>query len=230
MSLQQSKPKRLKAQPTPKQLLDAIPTNTATPAVTATPTVDPVFAARLDHFNDLLNSLHEENYIVYDEGEYAIIDDFNESWAQLGYYQWVPTGYSPSSFVVRTNASWESASTTADWWTSGCGFVFREGSDSHYLFYLALDGNAYLIRNTSSGLVLLGQGYYGNVGTPSGKAELMLVANGDQLTLFVNGQRVYSRKDSSLSGGKLNLTLLSGTNKDFGTNCEMKNIDLWIMD
>ena len=38
------------------------------------------------------------------------------------------------------------------------------------------------------------------------------------------------RQDMSLEEGELSLTLLSGTNKDYGTRCEMTNIELWELD
>ncbi len=55
----------------------------------------------------------------------------------------------------------------------------------------------------------------------------MLVVEGRVFKYFVNGERVLTRESASMPAGRLNLTLISGTNKDFGTRCLMKNIELW---
>ena len=51
-------------------------------------------------------------------------------------------------------------------------------------------------------------------------------------TVLVNGDVVgeYSLPQSRLLEGNFGLSLLSGTNKDFGTRCEMTNIHAWIPD
>jgi hypothetical protein len=45
----------------------------------------------------------------------------------------------------------------------------------------------------------------------------------------VNDQRVLTAHDGSLSSGLLNYTLLSGTNRDFGTRCTMHHVELWTL-
>jgi len=172
--------------------------------------------------------LEDDGYLTSSEGAFFALPDFVQSWAQLGWYKWWHTNYAPEDFVLRADAAWRSASTTADWWTSGCGFVFRiKDNDDHYLSYLGLDGRAYfsvlrkgLIYNASSAR-------YGKLDTPDGKAQLMLVAQGSHFDFFVNDTHVYSKVDKSFDDGRLALTLLSGTNKGFGTHCTMRNIELW---
>lgn len=71
----------------------------------------------------------------------------------------------------------------------------------------------------------------GVVDIPEGSAELILLVNGDKIYFFVNGEEVYNSSDALLTGaldsGDLTFILMSGTNKDFGTRCQMKNTDLW---
>ncbi len=177
---------------------------------------------------EVVAQLVDEGYLTSSEGAFFALPDFVQSWAQLGWYKWWPTNYAPADFVIRATVAWRSASTTADWWTSGCGFVYRiTDDDDHYLSYLGLDGRAYfsvlrkgLIYNESSAR-------YGKLETPDGKAQLMLVVQGSHFDFFVNGAHVYGKVDKSFDDGRLALTLLSGTNKGFGTNCAMRNIELW---
>ncbi|NIS82360.1 MAG: hypothetical protein GTO14_19620 [Anaerolineales bacterium] len=175
--------------------------------------------------------LFNEGYLGKTEGAYFTVSDFDESWAQINWYQWWQTGYAPEDFVIRADASWDSASDTANWFSSGCGFVFREdGPENHYLAYLGLDGNVYFARSVRNNWSLLGTSWYGRVDVPSGEAEIVLIAEGDRFTFLVNGKRVANRVDGSLAQGNLALTLLSGTNAGYGTRCQMTNIELWVLD
>jgi len=177
---------------------------------------------------DAVQKLVADGYLSKSDGVFHALDDFDESWAQLNWYRFWDTDYSPSDFVVRANAKWVSASRTADWWNSGCGFVFREQSeDNHYLAYLGLDGRVYFSAFRKGVFVDLGGATYGKVDVPEGEAQIMLVVAGDKFVFFVNDKRVYSKTDRSFKSGALALTLLSGTNKDFGTRCHMTDIELW---
>lgn len=180
---------------------------------------------------DLIQELYSNGYLSTTAGTYYALEDFDESWAQINWYMWFYTGYSPTDFVIRADAAWDSASTSANWWASGCGFVFREdGVPNHYLAYLGLDGYVYFARTVRDKYASLGYSYYGRLDTPKGQAQIMLVVEGTYITFFVNGERVHARQDQGLKSGNLALTLLSGINKDFGTRCQMTNIELWELD
>lgn len=176
----------------------------------------------------LVQELYAEGTVGRTQGEYFAIDDFDESWPQLNWYQYWGTGYSPRDFVLRANLAWDSDSSTADWWNSGCGFVFRaEDNDNHYRAYLGLDGNVYFNRYFKGVFSDLGGSYFGPVDVPSGTAQVMLVVDGSTFTFYVNGKKVHSRSDTGISSGELAMTLASGTNKGFGTRCQITNIELW---
>ena len=179
----------------------------------------------------LVQELNRDGYLSTTAGTYYSLEDFDESWAQINWYMWWYTGYSLTDFVIRANAAWDSASTSANWWTSGCGFIFREdGVPNHYLAYLGLDGYVYFARTVREKYASLGASYYGRLDTPKGQAQIMLVVEGTKITFFVNGERVHTRQDQGLNSGNLALTLLSGINTGFGTRCQMSNIELWELD
>jgi hypothetical protein len=179
----------------------------------------------------LVQELYTDGHLSTTAGTYYSLEDFDESWAQINWYMWWYTGYTPTDFVIRANAAWDSASTSANWWTSGCGFVFREdGVPNHYLAYLGLDGYVYFARTVREKYASLGTSYYGRLDTPKGQAQIMLVVDGTNISFFVNGERVHTRQDQGLNSGNLALTLLSGINTGFGTRCQMSNIELWELD
>jgi hypothetical protein len=178
-----------------------------------------------------VQQLAEAGVLENIEGRYYPLGDFDQSLAQLNYYQPFTTGRSPSDFVIRADAAWESASNTADWWNSGCGFVFRGTREGdHYMIYLGLDGYVYMLRVVDGNYAEMGSSYYGKVDLPAGEARLMLAVQGSQMAFFVNDVQVHQRNDSRLRSGILGYTLVSGTNKDFGTRCQMTNVELWELD
>jgi len=175
-----------------------------------------------------VQSLFEEGYIDTTEGKYYALPDFDRSWAQINWYRYWRTERKPSNFVLRTDASWDSASDIANWFNSGCGLVFREDNGENYYYAsLRLDGSVRFRRKVNDIVTDIGTAYYGPLGVPEGGAEILLIANHDWIKFFVNGELVHQRQDSALEGGYLAMTLSSGTNSGYGTRCMMKNIDLW---
>jgi Skp family chaperone for outer membrane proteins len=193
---------------------------TATAKAEKTEQVRPIY--------ERVQQLYEDNAISTKNGKYHRVDDFNQSWAQINWYQWWRTGLKLENFVVRVDAEWESASKIANWFASGCGFVYSEnGTYDHFASFLALDGNVYNHRVRSGVSSNPAGGYYGTVGTPNGSAELMMVVDQTIVSFYVNGKRVSRFSDSTISKGDFALTLNSGTNLDYGTRCKMSNIDVW---
>lgn len=174
-------------------------------------------------------ALEEGGLLTKHEGRKIELEDFDEEWAQINWYQWLRTGYSPTDFVIRTDASWESASDKANWFSSGCGFVFREkDADNHYVIYLSMDGIVELTRVKNGNQTVVGRSKSRYpVEKPADSANLMLAVQGDEIMFFVDGYLMLHQRDTALDSGNLALTLMSGTNKDFGTRCTMENIELW---
>ena len=174
--------------------------------------------------------LKKQGVITRTDGTYHSISNFDESWAQLLWYQYWSTEYSPADFVISAHTEWESASRVADWYASGCGFVFRETDENnHYLIYLALDGNVYLKAYVDGEFHELGKEYYGQIDFVQDQADVLLAVDGSQITYFINGKQVFQRENSELSSGGLYLTVVSGTNADFGTRCQITDIELWAL-
>ena len=86
--------------------------------------------------------------------------------------------------------------------------------------------------------------YYRSIGPTRGTGRVKLDNPADRqveadFTLIVKGAYAYVLVDEEVVGeytlaqsknlhGRLGLSLLSGTNKDYGTRCEMTNLHLWI--
>lgn len=176
----------------------------------------------------LVTDLHQQGLLTDPQGRYQALQPFEATWAQINYYDLLLTGYAPTDFVLRADMQWESASERANFWNSGCGFVFRMNArGDHYLVFLGLDGNLYFYRKLDETISRLGSAPYREGLSVSGSSQMTLAMEGQTLTVFVNGEQVYRQSDETFSTGLLGYALISGTNKGFGTRCLMTNVELW---
>ena len=229
------------AQPTPTSTPQPTATKTLTPTKTATPTRTPIptktpnLAAtkRADELNAEVQTYYDQGYLSTTEGRFRELDDFKEEWAQLGWYSWWLLNDTTSDFFMKAHFKWTSAYKSAD--ISGCGFVFAvEQNDNHYAVFLD-KSKVYFLESTyytrrygptrGTGVV-----DFENPADHPIEADFTLIVKGAYAYVLVNEQNVgeYTLAQSKNLRGRLGLSLLSGTNKDYGTRCEMTNLHLWI--
>lgn len=236
------------AAPSPMQMQQqpATPVNTVPPQPTAEipptpnpvqqPTVGPDQSSSLvpTDFQQVVERYYKKGYLSSTKGEYHHLDDFSKDWAQINFYDLTDTGFSPEYFLVKAHFDWQSAIRNPD--PSGCGFAFHKQGNDTYLFFVDKDyvllgsWNGTTNRFTRIGTTS-GTGWVG-LGNP-GSADVALVVNQKKAYAFVNDQLLgsYTLDTDWLTGpGDLDYTILSGTNKDYGTRCNMTKVDLWIMD
>lgn len=219
-----------------------VPTSTALPAPTMTvvptntprPSATPNLAAtqKYEAVNQEIQSYYDLGYVARADGNIQELDDFSVEWAQLGWYQWYPLGKEVSDFSLSAHFKWMSASKTAD--ESGCGFAFAIQPDfGHYAVFLDRNKIIFLDADSSYG------SYARSVGKTSGsgrvkfdnpaEADFTLIVNGIDAYVLVDKELIgkYTLAKSRILQGDVGLTVLSGTNKDYGTRCEMTNIHLF---
>ena len=222
-------------EPTSTKVVTLTPTITLTPSRTPRPTRTPNLAAtqRSEELNAEVQTSFEKGFLATDQGRFRELDDFKEEWAQLGWYSWWLLNDTTSDFYMKAHFKWSSAYQSAD--ISGCGFVFAiEKNEDHYAVFL--DKSKVYFVETSY--------YYRSIGPTRGTGRVKLDNPADQpaeadFTLIVKGAYAYVLVNEEVVGeytlaqsknlrGRLGLSLLSGTNKDYGTRCEMTNLHLWI--
>lgn len=54
---------------------------------------------------EVVQDLEANGHLSATSGTYYPLADFDESWAQINWYQWWPTGYTPTDFVIRADVS-----------------------------------------------------------------------------------------------------------------------------
>jgi len=222
--------------PSPSASATITPTATRTPRPSPTlrPTQTPNLAAtqQAEELNVIVQEYFEKGYLATTDGRFRELEDFSYDWAQLGYYNWLPLRDSASDFFLSAHFKWDSAFKNSD--ISGCGFIFGlQPNDDHYAVFLDRQKVLFLITDHTVGFSrpvspTRGTGIV-KFDYPA-EADFTLIVKGAYAYVLVNGEvsAEYTLAQSRSSKGGIGLTVLSGTNKDYGTRCEMTNMHLWL--
>ncbi len=215
---------------TPVPTSTRIPTNTPTPTRTPTPTKTPNLALtkQAEDLLTVLQDFEEKGYLTTTQGKVHGLDPFNEEWAQIDWFRWWPQDVDEKNFVFKSHFDWTSASFTPE--DSGCGILFglQENNDyyavfltsSRILFMMKRGERLYEVGKTSGS----GRVKYDN----PAEADFVIAVNDQKAYVSVDGDvTVYTLSRDQTTEGHLAFSLLSGTNKDYGTRCEMTDSVLW---
>lgn len=224
--------------PTPTATITLTPTNTPRPSPTPRPTKTPNLAAtqRMEGFNAETQSYLDAHYITSLDGKVKEFEDFSYDWAQLNWYNWLSLGEKAADFYISAHFKWSNAYRQAN--PSGCGFLFAiQDNGDHYavfldrsrIIFLDADHRAEYSRavGLSSGT---GRVKFDNPADNPVEADFTVIVKGTQTYVLVDGKLIGTYLLSTFRDldGEIGLSVLSGTNKDFGTRCEMTNIHVWI--
>ena len=219
--------------PQPTVTNTVVPSKTPKPTSTPRPTRTPNLAAT-QQFNDMqaeAQKYADLGYIPSAEGKFKVFGDFEYEWAQLGWYKPFALGQRAKNFFLSSHVAWESAYKNAD--ESGCGIAFAvQNNGEHYAVFLDRSKILFLDadnRYSYSRPVGLTRGTGRVKFTPPAEANLTLIVNNGYATVLVDGDVVgeYTLSQSRNLNGDLAVTVLSGTNKDYGTRCKMTDIHTW---
>ena len=207
-------------------------TNTPIPTETPLPTSTPNLAAtqQAEVLQSLLASFQEKGLLQATEGTFKTIPDFKRASANKGYLEDITdTGETTGDhFVFSAHFKWSSAISTPD--RNGCGVVFgMQDNEDRYAVFVDREIILFVLkRGTYHYRVGRTNGPSGpKMGTPT-DLDFALLVNGHMAYVSLNGTITsYTLSADQTAAGKLALTLLSGTTRDYGTRCEMTNIVVW---
>ncbi len=222
--------------PSPSASATITPTATRTPRPSPTlrPTQTPNLAAtqQAEELNVIVQEYFEKGYLATTDGRFRELEDFSYDWAQLGWYRPFLIQDGVGDFFLSAHFKWDSAFKNSD--ISGCGFIFGiQPNDDHYAVFLDRQKVFFLITDHRVGFSkpvspTRGTGIV-KFDYPA-EADFTLIVKGAYAYVLVNGEvsAEYTLAQSRSSKGGIGLTVLSGTNKDYGTRCEMTNMHLWV--
>lgn len=178
-------------------------------------------------FLNTLQQLKENGSIPVSEGQITSYASFSDSYTNMGTAKYY-TITEADHFVLSSKISWLSAFSAPNGAVSGCGFIFGAGSDANNYLMTSIRMNGYIYFNglNNGNRLSYGQQY---VTTPSmqGEGLLTLIVDGSSVSIYFNGNLVSNRNDVVIPGNGIGFSILSGTNKDFGTQCTFEDIFLY---
>lgn len=179
-------------------------------------------------FNEILSQLRTDGIVPNRNGSITAYDDYIDSYANMGAAQCIPVT-NAEHFVLSSKIKWLSASNTPNGPVSGCGFIFGADSSTggYLMISLRMDGKAYFtgFKPYSTNLSY-GAQFFTN---PSmiGEAQLTLAVDGDTVVIYVDGEQIFNKHEVATQGNELGFAILSGTNREFGTQCTFEDIYLY---
>jgi len=207
----------------------------STPIKTLQPTSTPnVIETQnyVDLFSDV-QKFKNDGLIPSTSGNYRVLYDFYNNTVARGYIEYWFSDIKAKYFVYKAHLSWSTAGVTSD--TSGCAIVFAGNARGNmYDFYgVVLDRSRIFFSSTYAGHYYdigksRGTGKVDIIGDPA-EADFMLVVYDYKASVFVNDEFVgeYALSKDRKLEGEFDYGIMSGTNKDYGTRCIIRNSRMW---
>lgn len=213
------------------------PTATSVPTATPPPTETPDLAATKTAagLQARIQGYVKNGYLASDQGSFVQLQDSTDSFAKKNYLRYSSAGYDSQvkNFAVWAHVGLTSASPVNYPEYSGCGFTFRvnDAGDAYTLMVIKDRVLMTACRNNTCKEVgkTRGSGRLGYQG--DFEASVDLIVNDTDARVLVDNQLIgeYTLSSDYLTDpGYLGYSIISGTNKDYGTRCTYNNAGLWI--
>jgi hypothetical protein len=225
--------------PTQTTVVVSTPSSTARPQTTPsrtprpTQTVDIAATKASEEVMARVQQYFENGYLPSTQGELYPMDDYILELASIDAFDF-GSGYDGvQNFAVWTDVYWENASPVNFPEKSGCGFAYRIQENGNG--YIAILSNEQIVMDLCDDVscrpigTTRGTGRV-QFGDPA-QASLSLVVNENHAYVLVDEQFIgeYTLLTDELrEPGSLLYAILSGSNREFGTRCELSNAGLWV--
>jgi hypothetical protein len=181
--------------------------------------------------SNIIHVLYDEGAVTELGGVYKQIDDFTTTFNKSGYYQMHYSNYAAKYFVLRANLLWDNAGEEISYPTAGCGLVFAyQDINNHYRVFLNLDGNVRLHHMQNGEFTIASIDYVGPLKQPAGHANIILAVDAGMISVYINNQLITRYYDENIQEGDLAYAVAAGSNINYGTLCEFKEIELWTIE
>jgi hypothetical protein len=216
------------------------PTKTLRPTSTPKPTKTPNIAATQAMENTLerIGGYQEAGYLNSTDGTFFELEDYFREMAKMNYLDVDFAGYEDlvQNFAIWGHIKMQSAREVSGYEYSGCGFSFRINPDNFDGYTVHLTESSILMSYCDSSV-----GRCGRIGKTRGtgtvdldnptEADMAVIVNGTQAYAFVNDEFIAEYTlftEKLLDPGYLLYSIISATNADYGTRCEITDAGLWI--
>ena len=181
-----------------------------------------------NEFQNLVAYLKQSGVIPESNGNFRYHEDYENEWAYIKWYQW--EGFDEAkNFVISADLEWHSASNTPNFADAGCGFVLRaEDTNNNLYTALNMDGKVHFGGIYEGSWLGYKSFSYGSHST-KGKAQLVVVADNGTISAYVDGSFIGQQTNVAINrSGSLAFSTWSGTNMDYGTRCNFRNVYYYV--
>jgi hypothetical protein len=225
--------------PAPKNTLPP-PTNTVAPTVTLYPTQPPNATETQQAASNqaTVQKYVAAGYLTSTNGTFTPLTASTFNMAQKNYLYLSDAGINDliGEFAAWADLQWESASKVSSPEYSGCGFAFRYQNNGDGYTAMLTENSVLLTscqaakghfcdrigKTKGSGTVAISEPY---------QAHFELIVSKGFAYVLINGEFIGSYAllpDKIVAPGYFLYTLISGTNKDYGTRCTISNGTLFV--
>ena len=178
-------------------------------------------------FSEFIKQLKTDGIIPNTDGTITSYGSYEKNIAKFGYWEGIPL-LEADHFVISAKFKMNASTKSTDVMNAGCGFFFDtlSGGSQYMMVSARMDGNAYLQGYRNYTKLSYGNYLYGSASTDQ-EGSMTLVFNGSRATFYINGRNILSRGDLPVIGNSVGLSILSGTNYDFGTGCSFDEINVY---
>ena len=197
----------------------------ATPTRHPTRTKAPDAAATVEseQFSEMMLTYFDDKFLQTVDGEYYPLEDYVDNLAHRGYFSWSTYDVNIRNFVLHTNVRMSTANEPSS--STGCGIVFRTIGDFKESVFIQQNGEIFY----GAGDTNYHSGYYGKVSNPA-EFEMVLMVNEKSYRVFVDGKQALTGETIlDPSRGGIGFAVQSGSDEDFGSQCNFTNNDLWAL-
>lgn len=194
---------------------------TSTPELTQSMSQGGDVTSQEEEFTKLILSYFNESFLNTVFGEYYPLEDSMQNLAHKGYFKWKSYDVDIRNFILRTNVRMSTANTASD--LTGCGVVFRTVGEFTESIFIQQDGKLYY----GAGDTNFDSGYYARMNNPA-EFEMIIILNEKSYQAYIDGKRVLMGKSMmDPTSGAIGFAVQSGSDDDFGSQCNFTNNDLW---
>jgi len=93
--------------------------------------------------------------------------------------------------------------------------------------FLFLDGHVRVYRMLANRFDDIAYGYYPQIYSPSGNAEVIYAVRGKTFYMYVNEELLIEEQLDYLTDGYIGFAITSGTAEGYTITCDMFDIELW---
>ncbi len=232
----QSTPTILTTKITKTPMNSATPESTNTPAPTKTksPTLTPTQDLFFIVENQIKTSKSPELINVFNEYSESIaytLDDYTFYGAREHTLFPKYMDFQPEEFLIVSKVKWEHTSAKITASAASCGFMFRYNEDDKsYFAVISADGNTRLInikdeywRGVAHKMIKSQQ-----FNTQTDEVELLLAVLPERFVMAVDGEIILDKALVWDSTGYFGYSLISGTNRDYGTRCSFSDSIIFV--